>query len=89
MAIEFSITVLKLMVGPFFRSLRTREKAIHRQLYLAMLIQVVIRLILYTDQYVSRKEDLAETSTTNAKGIDNTVINSQKNLLPRKKKSIE
>ena len=32
------------------RSLRTKETAIHRHLYLAMLIQVVIRLVVYTDQ---------------------------------------
>ena len=32
------------------RALRTKEKRIHRHLYLAMLIQVVIRLILYVDQ---------------------------------------
>ena len=53
-----------------FRSLHTREKSIHRQLYLAMLIQVVIRLILYTDQYVSRQEDL---TAEDSRGIDNTV----------------
>ena len=37
------------------RALRTKEKRIHRHLYLAMLIQVVIRLILYVDQLVSRR----------------------------------
>ena len=36
------------------RSLRTQEKRIHRQLYLAMIIQIIVRLILYTDQYISR-----------------------------------
>lgn len=60
-----------------FRSLRTREKSIHRQLYLAMLIQVVIRLIVYTDQLVSRHEQLRNTTNYNhdiPKAIDNTVI---------------
>ena len=37
-----------------FRKLRTKEKRIHRHLYWAMLIQVVIRLILYFDQFLSR-----------------------------------
>lgn len=65
------------------RSLRTKEKAIHRQLYLAMLIQVVIRLILYTDQYVSRKGSKDDSGSPgndteyyqeSNKGIDNTVL---------------
>ena len=45
-----------------------------------MLIQVVIRLILYTDQYVSRKGEKAvpdtnyvEANQEETKGIDNTV----------------
>ena len=44
------------------RSLRTKEKAIHRQLYLAMLIQVVIRLILYTDQFITRTQSSSSSS---------------------------
>ena len=68
------------------RALRTKEKRIHRHLYLAMLIQVVIRLILYVDQLVSRSNgaigDLkvrreAEVEAGDAadlvRGIDNTV----------------
>ena len=57
----------------FYRSLRTREKSIHRQLYLAMLIQVIIRLVLYTDQLVSRKDLEESASQTPNRGIDNTV----------------
>ena len=55
----------------FCRSLRTREKSIHRHLYLAMLIQVIIRLILYTDQLISRPNESESQAQT--KGIDNTV----------------
>ena len=60
----------------FFRRLKTKEKAIHKQLYLAMLIQVVVRLILYTDQFVSRKDQTVGSEGTNqeeTRGIDNTV----------------
>ena len=40
-----------------------------------MLIQVIIRLILYTDQYVSRKDQAIEetVSQEETRGIDNTV----------------
>lgn len=48
--------------SPCCRSLRTKEKAIHRQLYLAMLIQVVIRLILYTDQFITRTQGSSSSS---------------------------
>lgn len=68
-SISFVSILISLCILSAFRSLHTREKSIHRQLYLAMLIQVVIRLILYTDQYVSRQEDVTEDS----RGIDNTV----------------
>ena len=61
----------------FFRRLKTKEKAIHKQLYLAMLIQVVVRLILYTDQFVSRKDQTVGgsegTNQEETRGIDNTV----------------
>jgi hypothetical protein len=60
----------------YFRRLKTKEKAIHKQLYLAMLIQVVVRLILYTDQIVSRKDQTTGsegTSQEETRGIDNTV----------------
>ena len=41
-----------------------------------MLIQVVVRLILYTDQFVSRKDQTTGsegTSQEETRGIDNTV----------------
>ena len=69
------------------RALRTKEKRIHRHLYLAMLIQVVIRLILYVDQLVSRSNgaigdlkvrreaevEAAGDAADLVRGIDNTV----------------
>ena len=39
-----------------------------------MLIQVVIRMIVYIDQFVSRKEQDGEQDTEDQKGIENTVI---------------
>ena len=80
---------------PSNRALRTKEKRIHRHLYLAMLIQVVIRLILYIDQLVSRRGndaigDVKVRRTAEAavagdadlvRGIDNTVSNLKQFLL--------
>ena len=67
-----------------FRSLKSKEKRIHRQLYVAMLIQIVIRLILYTDQYITRLGSLVEgsgpssssnaTDTEDATGRNESVI---------------
>lgn len=54
-SISFASILASLCILSAFRALRTKEKRIHRHLYLAMLIQVVIRLILYVDQLVSRK----------------------------------
>eukprot|EP00095_Tigriopus_kingsejongensis_P009189 maker-scaffold299_size217019-snap-gene-0.10 protein:Tk09189 transcript:maker-scaffold299_size217019-snap-gene-0.10-mRNA-1 annotation:"calcitonin receptor" len=54
-SISFLSILASLIILSSFRSLRTKEKRIHRHLYWAMLIQVVIRLILYTDQFVSRQ----------------------------------
>lgn len=54
-SVSFLSILASLVILGSFRSLRTKEKRIHRHLYWAMLIQVVIRLILYTDQFVSRQ----------------------------------
>ena len=44
-----------------FRSLKqSKEKRIHRQLYIAMLIQIVIRLVVYIDQYITRTSSSKE-----------------------------
>ena len=69
----------------FFRRLKTKEKAIHKQLYLAMLIQVVVRLILYTDQIISRKDQTVGSEGANqeeTRGIDNTVGITKSGLFP-------
>lgn len=54
-SISFASVLASLIIISAFRSLKSKEKRIHRQLYLAMFIQIVIRLILYTDQYILRK----------------------------------
>ena len=61
----------------FFRSLRNSRTRIHKNLFVAMVIQVVIRLTLYIDQAVIRgaSSDRYSPGTTShhRQGIDNTV----------------
>jgi len=74
-SISFVSIVVSLCILSAFRRLKTKEKAIHKQLYLAMLIQVVVRLILYTDQIISRKDQTVGSEGANqeeTRGIDNT-----------------
>ncbi|XP_069179327.1 PDF receptor isoform X3 [Procambarus clarkii] len=61
----------------YFRSLKNNRTRIHRNLFVAMVIQVMIRLVLYIDQAVTRCSDdghgPSDTNTTRH-GIDNTPV---------------
>ena len=63
-------------ISSFLRSLKSKEKRIHRQLYLAMIIQIVIRLIINTDQYITRIGTIIEgsdpESSSNNTEVDDT-----------------
>lgn len=67
----------RLYVFSFFRSLRNNRTRIHKNLFIAMVIQVVIRLTLYIDQAVIRGAISDHYSPGNRshhrQGIDNTV----------------
>ena len=68
----------------FLRSLKSKEKRIHRQLYLAMIIQIVIRLIINTDQYITRIGTIiegsdSESSSNNTEANDPSSTNSSYN----------
>ncbi|CAL4125486.1 unnamed protein product, partial [Meganyctiphanes norvegica] len=72
-----SLTV-SLVIFCYFRSLKNNRTRIHRNLFVAMLIQVMIRLALYIDQAVIRGHivDTVNSHQANGtrKGIDNTPI---------------
>ncbi|XP_014676785.1 PREDICTED: PDF receptor-like [Priapulus caudatus] len=53
------------------RSLKSHRTRIHRNLFFAMLVQVMVRLIVYTDQYATRSQADGFASTKRS-GIDNT-----------------
>ncbi|XP_013098800.2 PDF receptor isoform X2 [Stomoxys calcitrans] len=63
--------ILSLIIFCNFRSLRNNRTKIHKNLFIAMVLQVVIRLSLYLDQAFRR--DKSETITnTSLSGIENT-----------------
>ncbi|CAK9303049.1 unnamed protein product [Gordionus sp. m RMFG-2023] len=59
-----------------FRNLRNDRTKIHRHLFIAMIIQVLIRLILYSDQYATKSIYMSDVTVKSSghKGIDNTEI---------------
>ncbi|XP_063242234.1 PDF receptor, partial [Bacillus rossius redtenbacheri] len=74
-----SLTALLLSLAVFchFRSLRNNRTRIHKNLFIAMVIQVVIRLTLYIDQAVIRGEQVdhqAPGFRPARQGIDNTPV---------------
>ena len=65
-----------------YRSLRNPRTRLHQHLFIAMVIQVAVRLTLYVDQFIVRSYSGQAPLPTgvqegqNAGGIDNTVMNS-------------
>lgn len=72
------------MVSFYYRSLRNNRTRIHKNLFVAMVIQVVIRLTLYIDQALVKSSDeyrfyfKKRYYQSSFQGIDNTV--SQKKI---------
>ncbi|CAG7727867.1 unnamed protein product, partial [Allacma fusca] len=75
-----SLSLLALLISLFvfyyFRSLRNPRTRLHRHLFIAVIIQVVVRLTLYIDQFIVRSKQLGDKSPDqqDAQGIDNTPI---------------
>ncbi|XP_037037209.1 PDF receptor isoform X2 [Bradysia coprophila] len=61
--------LISLMIFCYFRSLRNNRTRIHKNLFVAMVIQVIIRLTLYLDQALLRSQESGNGSVS---GIDNT-----------------
>ncbi|KAG5680989.1 hypothetical protein PVAND_010463 [Polypedilum vanderplanki] len=66
LSISLLALVISLLIFCRFRSLRNNRTKIHKNLFVAMVIQVLIRLILYIDQAIVRQ------SNEESNGIDNT-----------------
>jgi len=74
---KFHVYTKGTYIFSFFRSLRNNRTRIHKNLFIAMVIQVVIRLTLYIDQAVIRGASSDHYSpgirSHHRQGIDNTV----------------
>ncbi|XP_069936149.1 PDF receptor-like, partial [Cherax quadricarinatus] len=61
----------------YFRSLKNNRTRIHRNLFVAMVIQVMIRLVLYIDQAIIRGHSAGHSAghiNSSRQGIDNTPV---------------
>ncbi|XP_049852895.1 PDF receptor-like [Schistocerca gregaria] len=67
-SVSLAALLLSLAIFCRFRGLRNNRTRIHRNLFVAMVVQVVIRLTLYADQAVVRGGAVADP------GIDNTPV---------------
>ncbi|XP_043235104.1 PDF receptor-like isoform X2 [Amphibalanus amphitrite] len=71
-----SLSLASLFVSLFiffhFRSLKNNRTKIHRNLFVAMVIQVLVRLVLYLDQVVIRGGVSNSECRVTVQGIDNT-----------------
>ena len=65
-SVSLAALLISLAIFCHFRSLRNNRTRIHKNLFVAMVIQVVIRLTLYIDQAVIRRQQ--------SQGIDNTPV---------------
>ncbi|XP_037935677.1 PDF receptor [Teleopsis dalmanni] len=63
--------ILSLIIFCNFRSLRNNRTKIHKNLFIAMVLQVVVRLTLYLDQAFRRGNQTMVTNTSTL-GIENT-----------------
>lgn len=76
--IGFSLSLVALLVSLLifcrFRSLRNNRTRIHKNLFIAMIIQVLIRLTVYLDQLIIRSSGLNHGGPRHGQlqGIDNT-----------------
>lgn len=70
---SISLAALTISLGIFcrFRSLNNNRTRIHKNLFFAMIIQVMIRLTLYIDQAILRNMVGEDTSNSTIRGIDN------------------
>ncbi|GAB0093914.1 GPCR, family 2, extracellular hormone receptor domain [Sergentomyia squamirostris] len=73
-SISLTALLFSLIIFWRFRSLRNNRTRIHKNLFVAMVIQVLIRLILYFDQAIIQNNHGDGTGGMVRQGIDNTPI---------------
>ncbi|XP_045102386.1 PDF receptor-like [Portunus trituberculatus] len=68
LSLSLASILVSLAIFSYFRSLRNNRTKMHFNLFVAMVIQLMVRLTLYIDQYITRKTQQRTT------GIDNTPV---------------
>ncbi|XP_071551532.1 PDF receptor-like isoform X2 [Panulirus ornatus] len=68
LSLSLASILVSLAIFSYFRSLRNNRTRMHFNLFVAMMIQLMVRLTLYIDQYITRKTRQRTT------GIDNTPV---------------
>lgn len=71
LCISLLALIISLAIFCAFRSLRNNRTKIHKNLFIAMVLQVIVRLTLYLDQFRRGKPEAATNTSLSA--IENTV----------------
>lgn len=71
LCISLLALIISLAIFCAFRSLRNNRTKIHKNLFIAMVLQVIVRLTLYLDQFRRGKQEAATNTSLSA--IENTV----------------
>ncbi|KAK7069561.1 Hormone receptor domain, partial [Halocaridina rubra] len=68
--------LLSLFIFTYFKKLRNNRTRIHKNLFAAMVLQVLVRLILYADQAIVRGDStgLGSSLSSERQGIDNMPV---------------
>ncbi|XP_058821177.1 PDF receptor isoform X5 [Topomyia yanbarensis] len=71
-SLSLAALIISLLIFCRFRSLSNNRTRIHKNLFIAMVIQVIIRLTLYIDQAIIRNDGRRYGNESSRHGIDNT-----------------
>ncbi|XP_066953813.1 PDF receptor-like [Macrobrachium rosenbergii] len=76
LTLSFLSLLFSLFIFSYFKKLRNNRTRIHKNLFMAMMLQVLVRLILYADQAIVRGDStgLGSSLSSDRQGIDNTPI---------------
>ncbi|KAJ8313895.1 hypothetical protein KUTeg_008456, partial [Tegillarca granosa] len=76
LSLSLVTSLISLFIFTYFRSLRCHRTRIHINLFVAIVVQTIIRLMLYVDQYVARNRggEIGGTSMGNSETIFDTPV---------------
>ncbi|KAG8197561.1 hypothetical protein JTE90_021292 [Oedothorax gibbosus] len=75
LSVSLVLLLISIFIFIYFGSLRNKRTQVHKNLFVAMFVQVVVRLVLYTDQWMSRENiDNAANRTAHPFSIENKPV---------------